>query len=865
MIYTAVYSSIPVYEMMCRGIAVMKRRSDHCLNATQILKVAGIEKGRRTKILEREVLTGEHEKVQGGYGKYQGTWVPFQRGVELAQQYGVEAYLRPLFDYQPSQDDGSIDKTPTKEQAMSVLHRNKGTVPSQYTMSPSASIISTRSSGGGSTSNRSQEKKALSSSANTTTGYTAKSHHRQSTSSSVTSNPNINIVNRPASFLPLRTTSTTTASSASASSIARQRQPSFIYSNANTLDTSSELRSLPYHSNNSNNNNSNNSNNVNSSADTAFRLKRRNNSMTIDHDDNMETADQSNSHIHSLSTDETLLSSPSNSGNNHLYYSTAGSPRTVRPSFPPLSPVPFTPTITLGANSTLANTRINDHEHSDELTSDELTASQQEAALANKDEQRIALMSIFLSDDPNHMPEVLLNEDSLNVLDVNIVIDDQGHSALHWAASLARLQVVRLLLARGADVMRVNYAGESALIRAVLVTNNYERDTFPQLLRLLGASVLLRDSRNRTVFHHIALHAGIKGRVMAARYYMSCLLSYLIEEEDSIIGEEARVGCRMMMEQLIEAGARRDLHNKYDLGPDDFGVIGNMDTVLTNKPLDNDDHTDRSRNDPRTRTTAGDARSRELLAVVERLVTDMDNDFDTELRIKKEQLLEAQQRVREASHELAKVRGKAHQVRARGRYLSQLKVRVNTLTAQLKEREEKGEKIQITNEEHTREHLSTLPLAELRLQLEVYEARDVVLKEQIQQLSTRDRAAEKESRYRRLIAACSRVPLTMVDQQLDTLTTAVESDGDALDLERVEDFLRNLPTSIRSPFHNNPSNGNKECTPVDEPAYHLSSQGTDTIMDIAGTQDSIVTKTELDMSDHDSITDEDLSIPLEVS
>jgi ankyrin repeat protein len=206
-------------------------------------------------------------------------------------------------------------------------------------------------------------------------------------------------------------------------------------------------------------------------------------------------------------------------------------------------------------------------------------------------------MSIFLSDDPNHMPEVLLNEDSLNVLDVNIVIDDQGHSALHWAASLARLQVVRLLLARGADVMRVNYAGESALIRAVLVTNNYERDTFPQLLRLLGASVLLRDSRNRTVFHHIALHAGIKGRVMAARYYMSCLLSYLIEEEDSIIGEEgglasllnaqdtngdtalcvaARVGCRMMMEQLIEAGARRDLYNKYDLGPDDFGVIGNM-------------------------------------------------------------------------------------------------------------------------------------------------------------------------------------------------------------------------------------------------------------------------------------------------
>ena len=73
-IYSAVYSGVPVYEMMCHNVAVMRRRYDSYLNATQILKVAGIDKGRRTKILEREILQGEHEKVQGGYGKYQGTW-----------------------------------------------------------------------------------------------------------------------------------------------------------------------------------------------------------------------------------------------------------------------------------------------------------------------------------------------------------------------------------------------------------------------------------------------------------------------------------------------------------------------------------------------------------------------------------------------------------------------------------------------------------------------------------------------------------------------------------------------------------------------------------------------------------------------
>ena len=52
----------------------MRRRTDSFVNATQILKVAGVDKGRRTKILEKEILPGKHEIVQGGYGKYQGTW-----------------------------------------------------------------------------------------------------------------------------------------------------------------------------------------------------------------------------------------------------------------------------------------------------------------------------------------------------------------------------------------------------------------------------------------------------------------------------------------------------------------------------------------------------------------------------------------------------------------------------------------------------------------------------------------------------------------------------------------------------------------------------------------------------------------------
>jgi hypothetical protein len=63
---------VPVFEFNVEGNHVMRRRSDDWINATHILKVANFDKPARTRILEREVQKGVHEKVQGGYGKYQG-------------------------------------------------------------------------------------------------------------------------------------------------------------------------------------------------------------------------------------------------------------------------------------------------------------------------------------------------------------------------------------------------------------------------------------------------------------------------------------------------------------------------------------------------------------------------------------------------------------------------------------------------------------------------------------------------------------------------------------------------------------------------------------------------------------------------
>ncbi|KAJ3154953.1 hypothetical protein HDU86_004472 [Geranomyces michiganensis] len=100
-IYSAVYSGVPVYEMVCKNTPVMRRMADGYMNATQILKVAGFTKAKRTKILEREILPGPHEKIQGGYGKYQGTWIPTAISRALAARYNIENQLQPLFDFDP--------------------------------------------------------------------------------------------------------------------------------------------------------------------------------------------------------------------------------------------------------------------------------------------------------------------------------------------------------------------------------------------------------------------------------------------------------------------------------------------------------------------------------------------------------------------------------------------------------------------------------------------------------------------------------------------------------------------------------------------------------------------------------------------
>lgn len=143
-IYSAKYSGVDVYEFIHPTGSIMKRKEDDWVNATHILKAAKFAKAKRTRILEKEVIKDTHEKVQGGFGKYQGTWVPLDIARSLAAKFEVLGELKPLFDFTRTPGSESPPQAPKHHHASradSAKRRNTRTASSAQAKSsePSSS------------------------------------------------------------------------------------------------------------------------------------------------------------------------------------------------------------------------------------------------------------------------------------------------------------------------------------------------------------------------------------------------------------------------------------------------------------------------------------------------------------------------------------------------------------------------------------------------------------------------------------------------------------------------------------------------------------------------------------------------------
>ncbi|BFZ62029.1 Transcription factor mbp1 (MBF subunit p120) [Saitoella coloradoensis] len=355
-IYKATYSGVPVFEYLAKGIACMRRRSDGWLNATQILKVAGFDKPQRTRILERDVQKGTHEKVQGGYGKYQGTWVPLERGRQIASQYGIEGILQPIIDFRETSESPPL-------------------APKHITA------------------------------ASTRTKAAPK-------------------------------TKAAVAKRAAAAPVPRVMAPP-------------PRPVLP------------------------------------DSESDLEDGDVS---------DESL-----GSGSGSASHSRASSPGVYSH-------------VSQSTNGVLGKRKRQTAGH--------------EAANESYTEQ---LLQYFIQPIEEHFPQFLYRP--LPNFDANSIIDEEGHTAFHWACAMATVEVAQLLKEAGADISLANAQGQTPLMRAIMFTNNYEQRTFSRLVDMLQSTVYCMDRYGQTVFHHIALTTTTRSKLAAARNYIELLLAKLAETQ----------------------------------------------------------------------------------------------------------------------------------------------------------------------------------------------------------------------------------------------------------------------------------------------------------------------------------------------
>ncbi|KHJ30159.1 putative start control protein cdc10 [Erysiphe necator] len=788
-IYTAVYSTVEVYEMEVNGIAVMRRRKDSWLNATQILKVAGIEKGKRTKVLEKEILTGEHEKVQGGYGKYQGTWVKFERGFEFCKQYGVEELLRPLLTYDMGQDGsvaggGAID-TPTKEQAMAA------------------------------------QRKRL---------YNASVESRPSSQSGVmlkniisTASHAVAAINKARFDSPgprMRNSNTSRLKNLSKNSLRQQQQQ---HLNSQSSSFSTGITGLEQGSNNFHSSeNFSRGHEISSCANSFTQQTRDNQNPELDEPPRKRVRPSPN-----------MISPHPKIGEEHN-------------SFPMRELTP-----------SRLNQSLSQHSQQDQFTNSlilplpPLQAPINTQLAAKKD----LLMSLFTSDVQKDFSKHKAFE-SLDPDDLDIPIDASSNTALMWAATLARVELLGNLIIRGASIFRVNSAGETALMRSCLVTNNLEAGSFPKLLELLSPTIEMRDSKGRTVLHHIAIASAVKGRSQASKYYLESLLEFVVRGSNTTNNQKqitngqrasqsigigrfmseivnmqdssgdtalmiaSRIGNRSIISQLIEVGADISIPNKSNLTPADFGVgdVRELDIRRGDRTQDDIPLSELKEN------------SKDIISSITNLLEETRAEFSSEMNKKQAIIDDLHSKLRNESSILGQRRrlfetlqSEQNEVETRNFKISNLckalneeKSKLSQLSQQQNQKEieelfklgdaDKDFKIPkealetissfnlkenllpLMTDDETKRIDSLLPsLSVLRARVNAYNSINKDLEKNVLELKSKD--SELTRKYRKIISLCTGIEEDRVDDSISSLVRSLESEHDDVELSRVRKFL----------------------------------------------------------------------------
>lgn len=701
--------------MMVRGIGVMRRRSDSWINATQILKVAGIEKGKRTKILDKDIAASAEpnkipfEKIQGGYGRYQGTWIPFHHAKALAEQYNVVHLLQPLLDYHPAPSPagplgglGQISPSTTTS-ALADLSGLPSTSNTLGNPSGQAQIANPQQQ-------RLQQQQQLS----------------------------------QAQQVPLPSPTMLSVRTNGIADAPQEGNPSSGGGGTNGSSSGTNATSI--------------------AAPPAEKAspRKRGRRPTVDkgptNTDSPEKVGNATKRARTNTGTSTSLGTAADDQEQML--TTQQQPHTGATGYTPQQQQ---------QQSSQYQPMLVDPQRSPELIRIRKSNKHDEAFDINL-EHRNALMSFFIHDSPaastsssaGHNAPRPLTTDPMEMtamlpvdLDPNTPIDDQHHTALHWAAALAKIRTVKALIHNlYADPNQGNLNGETPLMRAILVTNNFDIESFYHpsssaangpagtdtidddsegLLNLLSSSIMTVDDADRSVLHHISLVAGIKGRSSSARHYLESILQYLTDRVesgqlsqddflkfinlqdgngDTALNISARIGNKFLVKIFLAAGADWKIPNKLGLRPGDFGLLDSPqrsgpDSEPTSLPLipsmtaeelavervskssiaaqTTGTSTGTDAADASTVPLTSEQQSAELLNSFTSLLSSLASDFKAEIQSRSDSLARTKNQLHLATKELAEQRATISSLKEQAKTLELTRFRIKNLERALAE------------------------------------------------------------------------------------------------------------------------------------------------------------------------------------
>ncbi|QLQ80799.1 hypothetical protein HG537_0E01540 [Torulaspora globosa] len=531
-IYSAKYSGVDVYEFIHPTGSVMKRKSDHWVNATHILKAAKFAKAKRTRILEREVIKEIHEKVQGGFGKYQGTWVPLDIAVRLAEKFDVYDELKPLFDF--TQSDGSA----SPPQAPKHHHASR----SDSTRKKAAKSASMSAIMEG---NASPTVKSTSLTPGATNGNAATPKKRGRPSTANKGKRKINA--------PLQRSQSDLGYPRPAipsSSIATTELPSIRASNLESLAEEEEKLRLPRkHQERFQ------ELDIDDGLSSDIEQHVPN---TLSHEEDTSITSRNDRLIPSRSvsqSSESLATSPSELSDANPFDQRFGSAGTS----PVISTIPRYAT-----HSRPQSTDIHDKVN-------EYLSILVDYFISNEVRSNKAVPAELLLPPPHSAPYI------------DAPIDPELHTAFHWACSMGNLPIVEALVNAGTNISATNSQGQTPLMRSSMFHNSYTRRSFPRIFELLRDTVFDVDSHLQTVIHHIVKRKSStpsavyyldiilsKIKDFSAQYRIELLLNYQDQSGDTALHIAAKNGDKIFFNTLIANGALSTITNKDRLSPDEI-------------------------------------------------------------------------------------------------------------------------------------------------------------------------------------------------------------------------------------------------------------------------------------------------------